>query len=188
MNLTLRKPSAEDGSAIHELVELCSPLDENSVYCNLLQTSYFSDSAVVAESEGKLLGFITGFISPKDSEALFVWQVAVSPAARGMGLGLSMLEHLSVRVQQQGVRFIETTITDDNAASWALFRRFADNRDAALEHAPHFLSVTHFSGHHETENLLRIGPISRGAMATSSDADGTSSFSSSKDERTQSIT
>ena len=182
MNLILRKPVSKDGSAIHGLVQLCSPLDENSVYCNLLQASYFSDSSVVAESDGKLLGFITGFISPKDPETLFVWQVAVSPSARGLGLGLNMLEHLFSRVHCQGVRFIETTITDDNAASWALFRRFAENRGASLEHAPHFLSVTHFSGHHETENLLRIGPIN-GVVATSSKTVGASSFSSAKGEQ-----
>lgn len=121
MNLTLRKPVAEDGSSIHELVRLCSPLDENSVYCNLLQASYFSESAVVAEADGKIIGFITGFISPKDPEVLFVWQVAVSPAARGLGLGLRMLEQLSARMQKQGARFIETTITDDNGASWTFF-------------------------------------------------------------------
>lgn len=177
MNLILRKPAEKDGSAIHELVQICSPLDENSVYCNLLQASYFSDSSVVAESDGKLLGFITGFISPKDPEVLFVWQVAVSPEARGLGLALSMLEHLFSDVQHQGVRFIETTITDGNAASWALFRRFSENRCAALKHAPHFLSDTHFAGHHETENLLRIGPIN--------DAAGTLSLSSCKDDPAQ---
>lgn len=165
MNLTLRKPVPTDGAAIHELVQLCSPLDENSVYCNLLQASYFSDSAVVAERDGKLLGFITGFESPKKPDVLFVWQVAVSPAARGLGLGLSMLEHLAVRAQQNGKRYIETTITDDNAASWALFRRFAENRNALLEFEPFFISDTHFSGHHETENLLRIGPLSHSSVA-----------------------
>jgi L-2,4-diaminobutyric acid acetyltransferase len=159
MNLILRKPVAEDGSAIHDLVQLCSPLDENSVYCNLLQASYFSETAVVAETDSKIIGFVTGFISPKDPEVLFVWQVAVSPAARGLGLGLRMLEHLTVRTRQKGIRFIETTITDDNDASWALFRRFAAKHEAALEHAPHYLRVTHFWGRHETENLLRIGPL-----------------------------
>jgi L-2,4-diaminobutyric acid acetyltransferase len=166
MNLTLRKPVAEDGSSIHELVRLCSPLDENSVYCNLLQASYFSESAVVAEADGKIIGFITGFISPKDPEVLFVWQVAVSPAARGLGLGLRMLEQLSARMQKQGVRFVETTITDDNGASWALFRRFAAKHEAAIEHAPHYLRVTHFRGHHETENLLRIGPLVANAQSS----------------------
>lgn len=168
MNFTLRKPEAADGQAIHELVQLCSPLDSNSMYCNLLQASYFSDTAVVAESDGKLLGFVTGFFSPKDPRVLFVWQVAVSPVARGLGLGLSMLEHLSSRARRHGADFVETTITDDNAASWALFRRFAEKNNAALEYAPHFLSSTHFSGHHETENLLRIGPINAAAVASSS--------------------
>ena len=35
--IILRAPRADDGSAVNELIERCKPLDENSVYCNLLQ-------------------------------------------------------------------------------------------------------------------------------------------------------
>ena len=40
----LRVPTAEDGSAIWELVRSCKPLDENSMYCNLLQCDHFAEN------------------------------------------------------------------------------------------------------------------------------------------------
>lgn len=32
----LRKPETTDGSAVWELIRDCEPLDENSMYCNLV--------------------------------------------------------------------------------------------------------------------------------------------------------
>jgi L-2,4-diaminobutyric acid acetyltransferase len=45
----LRKPEGEDGSAVWDLVRECKPLDENSMYCNLIQCDHFSDTCVLAE-------------------------------------------------------------------------------------------------------------------------------------------
>ncbi|NIZ10762.1 diaminobutyrate acetyltransferase [Pseudooceanicola sp. HF7] len=155
--LTLRKPVAEDGEAIFELVRACKPLDENSMYCNLVQCDHFADTCVVAEVEGKgVVGWISGHQVPNDPTALFVWQVAVSPEARGMGLGGKMLSHLVNRPALSGVRFMKTTITKDNDASWALFRRFASRIGGELSHEPHFTKGNHFGGRHDTEHMVTI--------------------------------
>ena len=92
----LRKPDATDGAAIWELVKSCKPLDENSMYCNLVQTDHFRDTCVVAELDGDIVGWISGYMIP-DRDELFVWQVAVSPQARGLGLGREMLRSLTER-------------------------------------------------------------------------------------------
>ena len=84
---TLRKPRAEDGAAIWKLVRACRPLDENSMYCNLLQCDHFADPCVVAEVHGDVVGWISAYVMPNDPETLFVWQVAVSERMRGAGLG-----------------------------------------------------------------------------------------------------
>lgn len=72
----LRKPEATDGAAIWELVKSCKPLDENSMYCNLVQADHFRETCVVAELDGDIVGWVSGHIIP-DQNALFVWQVAV---------------------------------------------------------------------------------------------------------------
>ena len=58
---TLRKPTASDGADIWELVRSCRPLDENSMYCNLLQCDHFADTCVLAELSGEaVVGGILG--------------------------------------------------------------------------------------------------------------------------------
>ena len=44
----LRRPTATDGADIWALVKTCKPLDENSMYCNLVQAEHFRDTCVVA--------------------------------------------------------------------------------------------------------------------------------------------
>lgn len=167
--LTLRHPTVHDGKALHQLVSDCPPLDENSCYANLLQCSHFSDTAIVAQDErGRLSGAITGYRLPDAPETLFVWQVAVHPRARGLGLAKSMLMTLIERCTERGVTTLHTTITRDNTASWALFRRVAEAHNADLEHSVHFERDQHFGGEHASEYLVSIGPLQRGRTGSTS--------------------
>lgn len=157
--ITLRAPDSADGPRLHALVRECKPLDENSMYCNLLQCTHFADTCVAAEMDGQLVGFISGYIPPKQADTLFVWQVAVSKKARGHGLAKRMLDDLIGRDNCEQVCFIETTITPDNDASWAMFRGFAKKRRMPTEEFILFDSRIHFAGEHIDEHLLRIGPF-----------------------------
>lgn len=151
----LRTPEATDGAAIWELVKSCKPLDENSMYCNLVQADHFRDTCVVAELDGDIVGWISGHMIP-DQDALFVWQVAVSEKARGLGLGKKMLLDLIERDACDNAQHLKTTITRDNAASWALFRSFARHIGGDLSDEPHFMRDDHFEGRHATEHMVSI--------------------------------
>lgn len=153
---TLRTPTAEDGPAIWELVRASKPLDENSVYCNLLQCDHFSETCVVAERAGEIIGWVSGYIMPNDPETLFIWQVAVSEKARGTGLGGLMLQSLKDRDVCEGVTRVQTTITGDNDASWGLFRKFAEKHGTKLDAQPYFNQTEHFRGRQSTEHMVTI--------------------------------
>ncbi len=153
---TLRKPRPEDGAAVWELVKACKPLDENSMYCNLVQCDHFRDTCVVAEVDGNIAGWVSGYVLPDDNSTLFIWQVAVSPAARGLGLGRKMLSHLKDRGACANIERLQTTITSDNDASWALFRSFAEKQGGTLKSEPYFTQEDHFRGKHDTENMVTI--------------------------------
>ncbi|ONF44371.1 diaminobutyrate acetyltransferase [Marinobacter lutaoensis] len=159
--ITLRQPTKDDGFRLHQLVAECPPLDPNSIYCNLLQCSHFADTAVAAEKDGELVGFISGYRLPKQPETLFVWQVAVHEKGRGQGLAKRMLKEIVGRESCREVTHLETTITGDNAASWALFRSFARDLGAELSYHEHFERARHFGGQHDSEFLLRIGPFTK---------------------------
>lgn len=156
---TLRRPMSEDGAALHALIAQCPPLDENSMYCNLLQCTHFASTSVVADRDGKLLASVSGYLIPERQNTLFVWQVAVSEAARGQGLGARMLGEILARPECAAVTHVETTVTAANAASWAMFEGFARREGIALERSEMFVSSVHFNNEHASELLIRMGPL-----------------------------
>lgn len=159
--LRLRKPEPTDGAGIWALIKGCKPLDENSLYCNLVQAEHFSDTCVLAERDGEVMGWISGHMIPNEN-ALFIWQVAVSPKARGLGLGRRMLLDLVRREACAEARHLKTTITRDNEASWALFRSLARHLGGEIKAKPHFTRAEHFGGRHATEHMVTI-PLPRRA-------------------------
>jgi L-2,4-diaminobutyric acid acetyltransferase len=157
----LRKPLAEDGTSVHQLITQIPELDSNSCYCNLLQCSHFSETSIIAKRDEDTLGFISGYIKPNSSETLFIWQVAVSSKARGNGLGGKMLRELLEREENVLITHIETTITESNDASWALFNSLAERFGAPIERSVMFDKAAHFNDEHDSELLARIGPLAR---------------------------
>lgn len=161
MDIKLRIPGPEDGLALNELVERNPPLDPNSLYCNLLQTSHFAKTAVAAEHEGNLVGFVSGYIKPDQPDTYFLWQVVVGEAARGQGLAKRMVQELFKRDYFSSVKWLETTITPDNEASQRLFKSLAREWSAGIETEVMFDRERHFGGQHNSEELYRIGPITK---------------------------
>jgi len=156
---SLRMPHAEDGPRVSRLIAASPPLDVNSSYCNLLQCTDFRDTCVVAERGDTLVGWVSAYRPPRSPEKIFVWQVAVDPSVRGEGLAQTMLDALVARPAAAGVTTLTTTITEDNEASWALFRAFARRRGATLTRSRRFEREAHFAGAHETECEVRIAPL-----------------------------
>lgn len=155
-----RAPVSEDGASVHNLIAHCPPLDGNSLYCNLLQCTHFANTSVAAELDGELCGFVSGYLIPERSDILFIWQVAVSRQARGLGLATQMIRQILLRNRNEQINYLETSITPENAASWALFQGLARDLDADCEESVLFDRERHFNGLHDSEMLLRIGPIS----------------------------
>jgi L-2,4-diaminobutyric acid acetyltransferase len=116
---------------------------------------------VAAELAGSLVGFVSGYIVPDRGDTLFVWQVAVSKNARGVGLASRMLSEILTRQECKAVEYIETTITQDNQASWALFEGLAKKLSVNLKTSDWMDKTAHFSGLHDSETLVRIGPFIR---------------------------
>lgn len=162
--ILLRSPTADDAAKLHRLVADCPPLDPNSLYCNLLHCTHFAGTSVAAviadkQGPGRLVGFISAYIPPAQPDTLFVWQVAVAEEARGQKLASRMLDAILEREACREVRYVDTTITPGNQASWGLFESWARQHGAATSSKVHFERERHFGGQHEDEHLLRIGPF-----------------------------
>lgn len=156
--IIFRIPRSDDGENVWRLVRSCKPLDENSLYCNLLQCDHFARTSVVAErrTDGVLVGWISGYLIPNEPETLFIWQVAVDRSVQGQGIARRMLGEIAARDVCRRVTALKTTITADNEASWALFSSFAKLRGGDLHRVPYFHDDIHFGGAHATEHMVTI--------------------------------
>lgn len=155
----IRTPESTDGLSVHELIANCPPLDTNSLYCNLLQCLHFSDTSALAEDAQGVTGFVSGYLIPDEPETLFVWQVAVDARGRGQGLAGRLIQDILRRPHCSEVRYIKTTITPENTASWRLFEKLARQLEAETSSHVLFDEGAHFGGRHASEHQFIIGPF-----------------------------
>ncbi len=159
LSIDLRPLEPGDAIDVHQLVKQSHPLDTNSTYCNLLQCTHFCDTSVAAVLDGKLVGFVTAYIPPKETDNLFIWQLAVSESCRGAGLAKTMINWLIGRPNLKRVTRLSATVTPDNQASRSLFESLAYEWNANINRRLLFQSDTHFAGKHDDEYELRIAPL-----------------------------
>jgi len=158
-SLTLAPPGRRDGAALYELIAASPPLDLNSRYAYLLLCEHHAGTSVVARNGDTLVGAITAYAPPAQSDTLFIWQVAVAASMRGQGLATQMLEHLLQRCAgTQRLRWMETTISPSNTASHGLFSRFATQHQVACNITTLFEVDDFGASGHEKECLYRLGP------------------------------
>ena len=155
--IQFRKPSVNDAQSILALVKSNKPLDENSLYLYALLCHHFSDTCFVAEYQSKVIGFLSGFLLPKNPQTFFVWQVGVDSKYRNQGVAKNLV---SCVLNQTGTRItsVEATVTASNKASLAFLKNFANDFDGEFSISPLF-SKSVLGENHEPEDLVKIGPI-----------------------------
>src|SRR5262249_29786916 len=119
----LREPRTTDAPRVLALVWACPPLDVNSLYCYLILCTHFHETCVLAERDGEVLGFISGYREPSRADVLFCWQVAVAAEMRRSGLASVMLKSILSSPACRGVRAVGGTGTRPNHASMRPFPR-----------------------------------------------------------------
>jgi L-2,4-diaminobutyric acid acetyltransferase len=159
----LRAPAGTDAIGIRELAAATGVLDLNSTYAYLLLATDFASTSIVAETDGELRGFITGYHPPDRPDVLFIWQVAVDAMTQGGGVASAMIDALVRRVRSaRGGRTltVEATVSPGNLASRAFFGAFARRHGVPLTEHPHFgRELLDSADGHDDEPILRMGPI-----------------------------
>lgn len=158
-SLVIDHPTRSDGAELWRIARDSQKLDLNSSYAYLLWCHDFADTSVVARVDGAPVGFIIGYRKPSSPDTAIVWQVAVDASQRGRGLAGKLLDGMYSDLVANGVRYLETTITPDNAASIALFTSFAKRWNAGIAREDLFAATDFPEDGHEQEDLYRIGPL-----------------------------
>ncbi|WP_268793817.1 diaminobutyrate acetyltransferase [Mycobacteroides saopaulense] len=150
-------PTQSDALHMWRIARDSGVLDLNSSYSYVLWCTDFPSTSAVAKVGDEVIGYVTGYLRPSGS--LMIWQVGVDEAYRGNGLAASMLAWLadSLATLQGEPLVMETTVTQSNTASRALFAGFARRRGMELTES-HGFGVDLFPDAHEAEPLLRLTP------------------------------
>ena len=166
---TIQSPEVSDAVSIRRLVHRTPALDPNSSYAYLLLCTDFAQTSAVARVGDEVVAFVLGYCPPERPDTYFVWQVAVSPAHRGQGLGTALLDHVIGSLRRRGITHLEATVTPSNEASWSLFRGFARRRGLACSERSAFPSHLFSEDDHEDEVRITIGPLDRPQAETDPD-------------------
>ena len=164
-DVVVRRPRRTDGLAVKALIDRCPPLDANSLYCNLLQCTHFAETSAVAERDGEIAGFVSGYLVPGSAaRTIFIWQIAVARELRGKKLATQLILDILKRRCCADVRWIESTISPDNDASWRLFEGLARDLGVRTWREVMFDRHRDFAGEHDSEIKINIGPISQAVL------------------------
>lgn len=128
--MEIAKATPEDYAAIYQLMNNTQGIDNHTAY-TLWQCTYFdADFFLVAKEQDTLLGYVFG--RPTGADHIFLWQIAVSEAARGKHVGKQLVQQFIKQAQTKGFTQLITTITQGNQASERLFQSIAKELESAL--------------------------------------------------------
>jgi len=155
----VRRPRPSDGNAVWQLVRQAQSSELGGRHVLRALVQHFADTSLVAEVEGKLVGFVGGYRPPTNLSSMSIWQIDVETSLHRQGLGTALLHALIQCPGCAGVEYLEATVGSSNLAAKRLFEGFAGDLNATCEliadSSPRLLE----SIAHEREDLFRIGPI-----------------------------
>ena len=120
-DLIIRSACEAEYLEVHGFVSLCKPLEPYGEHFFKIMLRYFGNTCYIAEQEGRIVGWVMGFFSQKQTGTYFLWQIGVHPENRGQRLGQQLLKHLEKHLRNTDACRIELTIDPENVASRQLF-------------------------------------------------------------------
>jgi GNAT superfamily N-acetyltransferase len=84
---------------------------------------HFTDTSFAAERDGRLAGFLAGFISQSRPGEAYIHFVGVDPAQRGTGLGRLLYETFFQAAEARGAVLVRAVTSPGNRGSIAFHQR-----------------------------------------------------------------
>ncbi len=165
LKFKIRNVVLQDIKEVYNLLTANRPyVGLNSRYTYFLLAKDFSNTCVVAEFEGKIVAFSSGYISPTKNDTFFSWETVVDRDFRGNQLQKSMLLQ---QITAAGAKYLEGTINPSNQASKRNFQELAQMLETNCEETLLFSEEDFENDGHEAEILCRVGPISPNQLKVS---------------------
>ena len=115
-----------DCSEVIVLIDKCRPyVIPYHVYAYWILKNYFGSVCKIARDGTQIVGFVSALPS-MEKDTLFIWQLAVDPACRRLGIGSHLLQAVREEAIRLGFKSLQYSISDGNFASEATFQRFSE--------------------------------------------------------------
>jgi L-2,4-diaminobutyric acid acetyltransferase len=159
LTFKIRNVEVRDIKEVYKLLVANRPyVGLNSRYTYFLLAKDFSDTCVVAEHDGRIIAFSSGYISPAKKDTFFNWETVVHKDYRGHGLQKRMLLH---QIKTANAQYFEGTVNPSNEISKKNFHELAELLKTKCKEQVLFNEEDFENDGHEAEVLCRIGPISQ---------------------------
>lgn len=93
----------------------------------------FPDGFLVAEYNGRIIGFIIGVLTSTDSARILM--IGVSPKYRGKGIASKLMEELLKEFRERDIIYVELEVPTDNKTAISLYHKHGFK---IIEHIQHF--------------------------------------------------
>lgn len=164
LQLKIRNFKIDDVKQVYKLLTANRPyVGLNSRYTYFLLAKDFSETCIVAEHNGNIIAFSSGYIPPSRRDTFFNWEIVVQRNYRGNGLQKRMLLE---QIKIAKATYFEGTINPSNEASKRSYCKLAELLGTKCEKHMLFTEEDFENEGHEAEVLYRIGPISMDILET----------------------
>lgn len=139
MDFIFRKATPEDLPSLLSLENQCFELDRLSPRSFQWMISRAHASLIVAQSQGRLMGYAL-LLFHRGTSLARLYSIAISPNARGQGLGKRLLAEAECSAREHDCAYLRLEVRPDNPAAIGLYegvgyRRFAQINDYYEDHA-----------------------------------------------------
>jgi phosphoribosylamine--glycine ligase len=121
--IAVRSPNETEFMRIHRFVKSCDRMEKYPEHLYRIVLRYHGDVCFVAESKGRIVGFVMGMRSEREPEKIFIWEIGVNRKMRGQGVATRLLNAMESKALDMGCRRMEATIDPANRASYSLFEK-----------------------------------------------------------------
>lgn len=130
--MLVRPVRDDEWPALARIEHACFGDQGYSSYFLRMAPRVFGDACLVADDDGRLLGYAIGALESRRRADGWVLSVAVLPEARGRGLGEALTRSCVAALEQGGARLVRLTVAPDNASALRLYRRLGFVADEEL--------------------------------------------------------
>ncbi len=126
MPATIRHANSSDYGRVIQHVNAWWGGREMALMLPQLFFVHFEGTSFVAEDEeGKLVGFLCGFLSQTEPDEAYVHFIGVDPAQRGTGLGRALYEVFFAAAREHGRSVVRAVTSPENEPSISFHRSLA---------------------------------------------------------------